>query len=144
MVLENMGIFGEGREQYENVEGQNYAPNKFAFASSPGYDKTLSFTKFLEKEREPIPFVERTLEAEVHEEETIREENQLETIGPLEPPAEKNPTDETLGGENQPRNDSFMKSPEDEAHLEENPKNDNCSGDTIALGSPKREIHDEK
>lgn len=37
-----------------------------------------------------------------------------------------------------------MKSPEDEAHLEEDPENDNCSEDTIPLGSPEREAHEDR
>ena len=86
----------------------------------------------------------KTLEVEVHEEETIREENQSTTTHPLDPPVEENPTDETLGDENQLGNASFMKYPEDEVHLEENLENDNCLRDIIPLGSPEREIHDEK
>jgi len=36
-----------------------------------------------------------------------------------------------------------MKSPEDDVHTEEDPKNDNHSGDTIPLESPERESHEE-
>ncbi len=75
MVLENMGIFGEGREQYENSEGHNCTPNQFASTDNPSYDQTLPFTDFLEEQRKHVPSMEKTLEAKVHEEEAIREEN---------------------------------------------------------------------
>lgn len=72
-VLENMGMFSEGRKQSENIEGHNYTPNQSASTNSRGCDQTLSFTNFLEEQREPIPSVEKPLEAEMHEEEAIRE-----------------------------------------------------------------------
>lgn len=99
-ILENMGIFGEGREQAENVEGQNCVPNQSTSVGSPSYDQTLSFTDTLEEQREPIPSVENPLRAEVHAKETIGEENQAATIGQMDPLDEENPTYETLGGEN--------------------------------------------
>jgi len=139
-----MGIFGEGREQSENSEGHNYAPNQFSPAGSPSHNETLMFTDNMEEKREPIPSMEEPLEAEMHVEETIREGNQAEATGPLEPPAKENPTEETLEGENQPGSSIFMKSPEDEAHIEEDLENDNFSGDTIPLGSPGREAHGDR
>ena len=53
----------------------------------------------MEEQREPVPFMEEPLEAEVHAEETIREGSQVEATGPLELPAKENPTKETLEGE---------------------------------------------
>lgn len=86
-VLENMGLSCEGREQTENVEGQNCTTNQSASANSPSYDQTLPFIDFLEEHREPVPSVEKPLKAKVHEEEPIREENQIEYTSRVDPPA---------------------------------------------------------
>lgn len=103
-----MGMFGEGREQYENVEGKNCVPNQCASIDSPGCHQTLPFTDFLEEQRERVPSVEKPLKAEIHEEEAIREENHTIDIGPVDPRAEENPADDTLGDENQPDNTIFL------------------------------------
>lgn len=80
----------------------------------------------------------------MHEEEAIREENETLYIGLVDPPADENLVDETLGDKNQPGNTIFSKSPQDEAYPEENLENDNFSGDTIVLGSPERKNHVEE
>lgn len=70
----------------------------------------------MEEQRKPVPSVEKPLEAEVHEEEAIREENHTVDISPVDHPAEENPTNETVGDENQPGNANFFKSSKDEAY----------------------------
>ena len=137
-VLEKMGIFGDGREQFRNVEEQNCTPNQSASTDSPGHEKTLPFTDLMEEQREPIPSMEKPLEVGVHEEEVVREENQTVETGPMDPLAEANPADETLVDENQPGNTIFSKSPEDEAYPQEDLENENCLGNTIVLGSPEK------
>ena len=48
-VLENMGIFDEGRKKSENSKGKNYFPNHFSPADSPVHDETLLLTYNLEE-----------------------------------------------------------------------------------------------
>lgn len=62
-VLENMGIFGEGREQSRSFEGKNYAHNQFAPTGSLCHDETIPFTGNLEEKRELVPSMEKPLEA---------------------------------------------------------------------------------
>lgn len=66
-----MGIFGEGREKFENSEGKYYALNQSAPTGSPGHDETLSFNDNVKEHRELVPSMENPFELEVHAEETI-------------------------------------------------------------------------
>jgi len=70
-----MGTFDEGRELSRNSEGKNYSPNQFALTSSFGHDEALPCIDNLEGQKEPVPSMEKPLEAEVHAEETIGEGN---------------------------------------------------------------------
>jgi len=92
----------------------------------------------MEEQRESIPSMETPFEVKVHEGEAIKEETERVGTGPMDPPAEVNPGEETLGDANQPGNTPFSKSPKDEAYPGEDQENNNCSGDTIELGSPKK------
>lgn len=59
----------------------------------------------------------------------------------MDPPIEGNLEDENMRDANQPSDTPFLTSPADKAYQGEDPENDNFSGDTIALGSPENEIH---
>lgn len=58
----------------------------------------------------------------------------------MDPLAEGNPKVKNLGDSNQVGDTPLLKSTTDKAYQGEDLENDNCSGDTISLGSPKNEI----
>jgi len=81
------------------------------------------------------------LEAKEHEGKTRRKETQVVSTSLVEPPTKGNPEDENLRDANQPSDIPFSKSPVDEAYQGEDHENDKCLGDTFALGSLQKKIH---
>ena len=79
----------------------------------------------MEEQRELIPSMETLLEAEEYE----------------ETPVERNLEGENLEDAHQTSDILFSKSPMYEAVQEEDHENDDCSGDTIALGSHENEMY---
>jgi len=58
-----MGRFYEGRELSRNSERQNYALNQSTPTGSSSHDETFPCTNSLEGQREPIPSMDKPLEA---------------------------------------------------------------------------------
>ena len=86
-----MGIFGEGKEQSGNAEEQNCTPKQSTPADSYSCEQNLPCTDSMEEQREPIPYVEKPPEEEIHEEDVTKGENWAVGTGPVEPPTVENP-----------------------------------------------------